>query len=264
VRLARRIVITLALTLAAVFACVGWIAPVALSFYAAKEAPAVARVVPTDLKDQSVSQTPGTRLSYVGYEFEVPWSDLDKTKTAQYPKDKPNKTRVVLTFRSGLRLMVTAVPAGEWVQEFTRGDFRMPRQTFEAVFGHQAAASDYNFVKALYGFTPDKMHYWALSTGVHYREQVVLLIKSTAPSKPAETGIFNVRNQAYKGFQQGDPQIRQDNLLVNLYSDEGSVEIMFLQKAYHNPAGVTQPEINRIVQSLHQASLGESAVLPSG
>ena len=44
-------------------------APVALSFYAAKEAPGVKRVVPTELKDNSVSGAPGQKLSYFGYEF---------------------------------------------------------------------------------------------------------------------------------------------------------------------------------------------------
>jgi len=60
-------------------------------------------------------------------------------------------------------------------------------------------------------------------------------------------------NQSSKGFQQGDPHVvREDLLIVDLYSDDGGVEVMFLQKGYQNPTGVTQPEINRIVQSLHK------------
>ncbi len=98
-RLLRRILATLAITLAVVFLGVEWIAPAALSYYAARKAPAVARIVPTELKDQTVSQAPGSRLSYFGYEFEVPWNDIDETQTKFYPKDKP--TRVVLVFRSG-------------------------------------------------------------------------------------------------------------------------------------------------------------------
>jgi hypothetical protein len=93
-RLIRRFVLTVVIALVVIFVGIQWIVPVTLSFYAARKAPPIARVTPTDLKDQSLSQTPGKRLSYFGYEFEIPWSDLDETQTKLYPKDQPNKTRV--------------------------------------------------------------------------------------------------------------------------------------------------------------------------
>lgn len=120
-RLLRRILIPLVVTLAIVFVGVYWIAPVALSFYAAKKAPLVARIVPTDLKDKSVSEVPGTKQAYFGYDFEVPWSDLDETQTKLYPKDKPEKFRVDLHFHSGLRLVVSAAPPGVWGQTTSGG-----------------------------------------------------------------------------------------------------------------------------------------------
>jgi hypothetical protein len=42
-------------------------------------------------------------------------------------------------------------------------------------------------------------------------------------------------------------------LELRLYDGDGSVDIKFLQTGYEEPAGVTQPEINRLVQSLHKA-----------
>ena len=248
-RLFRRILVTAVVTLAVVFTVVRWAADVALTFYAAKKVPAIARVVPTELKDHTVSQAPGTRLSYLGYDFEVPWSDLDESKTELYPKDKPDKTTVVLTFRSGLRLQVTAFPTGEWKTLFTT-DFKLSPQQFEQFVGHEASKSDYVFLRNLYDFTPDKMHYWAWSSAVHAHEVMVLTIKSIAPAKAAETGIFNVQNETFKGFQQGNPLARPDRPLVTLYSDGGNVEITLWQKDYRNPAGITQREINRIVQSV--------------
>src|SRR6476620_3508106 len=131
VKLLRRILLTVFITLAVMFIGVQWIAPVALSFYAARKALPIARVVPADLKDKSVSPTPGRNLSYFGYEFEVPWSDLDETQTKLYPKDKPNKTRVDLHFRSGLRLLVTAIPPGSWATELSK-DFNVPPQRVES------------------------------------------------------------------------------------------------------------------------------------
>jgi hypothetical protein len=251
VRLFRRILITLVVTLAVVSVGVYGIAPVALSFYAAKKAPAVARVIPTTLKDKSVSGAPGTKLSYFGYEFEVPWSDLDETQTKLYPKDTPIKNRVDLHFSSGLRLAVTAVAPREFVNGLPE-NFKVPHQAIESVFGRDTMRSDYSFVKAVYEFTPDRMNHWAFSHRGVNRDEFLLVIKSIVPVKAAESGIFNVQNQSYRGFQQGNPQVRQDGIVVDLYSDEGTVEMIFLQKNYKSSTGVTQPEINRIVQSLRK------------
>ncbi len=259
-RLFRRILITVVVTLAVIFVGVYWVGPVALSFYAARKVPPVARIVPTELKDKSVSQAPGTKLAYFGYEFEVPWNDLDETQTKLYPKDKPGKTMVDLHFRSGQRMVFKAIPAHIWLNDSDRGTQGVVI-TVAALFGQEAIRSDYSFEKAVYEFTPSKMHYWALSPRVHYSEQGVLVAKSIMPVKAAETGIFNVQNNTYKGFQQGNPQVRPDKILIDLYSDDGGVEMIFSVKDYKNDFGVTQAEINRIVQTLRKPPPNEAETL---
>ncbi len=251
-KLLRRILLTVVITLTVIFVVGRWIAPIALSFYSARKALPVSKVVPIDLKDKSVSEVTGKRLSYCGYDFEVPWSDLDDIQTKLYPKDKPEKTRVDLRFHSGLRVLVTAIPPRSWVTELAT-EFKVAPQRVESSFGE----SDYSFVKTLYEFTPDKMNHWSLSQQVHGREEFLLIIKSIALPKSAQTGIFNLQNQNYRGFQSGDPQVRQDGIVVHLFSDQGSIEMIFFQKDYQSPAGVTQPEINRIVQSLHLAPVAK-------
>ena len=249
-RILRRILITVVAALAVIFVTVYGIG-VASTFWVVKKAP-FARIVPIDLKDKSVSGTPGTKLSYVGYEFEVPWNDLDETQTKLYPTNKPEKTRVDLHFRSGLRMLVSAIPTREWANTFVT-EFKVPPQKAEA-----AIKSDYSFTKNLYELTPDKMHYWALSPNVHTREAFWLMIKSVVLSNSAASGIFNLQNQSFRGFQQGNPQTRSGGILVHLYSDDGSVEMIFSQKDYKNSTGITQPEINRIVQSMRKAPQNES------
>ena len=256
-KLLRRILITAFVALAVVFVGLNWLAPVALSFYAAKKAPAVASVVPTDLKDKSISKAPGQKLSYFGYEFEVPWSDLDETQTRVYPKDNPDKTKVELRFRSGLRLAIRTTPPGEWAKVLPT-TFKVSAQDLESVFGRETMKSDYSFAKALYEFTPDNMNYWTVSESASNREELLLTVKSIALRKSAETGIFSIQNERYKGFQEGNPRVRQGEIVVDLYSDEGGVEMVFFQEDYRNFAGVTQPEINRIVQSLRKVSQKES------
>ncbi len=48
--------------------------------YTARKLPFVRRI-PVPLPDLSVSRVAGTTLSYFGYEFEVPWTDIDTEKT---------------------------------------------------------------------------------------------------------------------------------------------------------------------------------------
>ncbi|PYX69205.1 MAG: hypothetical protein DMG72_21335 [Acidobacteria bacterium] len=111
----------------------------------------------------------------------------------------------------------------------------------ESVFGHETMKSDYSFVKTLYEFTPDKMNHWALSQRGLNRDEFLLMIKSLSLLKSADTGIFNEQNSSYKGFQQGNPEVRPDAIAVNLYSDEGSVEFIFFQKGYQNSPGAVCP-----------------------
>ncbi|HET7892540.1 MAG TPA: hypothetical protein VFL34_13500 [Candidatus Sulfotelmatobacter sp.] len=249
-RIFRRILMTVVIPCGVLFAGGYWIAPVALSFYAAKKAPATASVIPSDLADHSISQAPGLRLSYAGYQFEVPWSDLDDTQTKLYPQNGAEKNEAVLTFRSGLRMMVMAVPARQFVREFS-SDFNPAPHIVNTSFENGSVASDYVIASNIYNFSPAHMHYWSLSPEVHYRENVMLSMKSMLPGS-AEHGIFNIQTAGYRGFQQGNPQVRQDTLLLNLYSENGSVQIKFWQKDYRNPTGITQAEINRVIQSLQR------------
>jgi hypothetical protein len=249
VNLARRVLVTVVVTVVAFVGVINWIAPAALTFYSARKAPKITHVVPTRLTDTSISQAHGEKLSYFGYEFEVPWNDLDPAQTQFYPRGRPHPNRAILTFRSGLRLMVTAVPPGEWKGTLST-EMKISTQQLESAFGRDVTNSDYGFVKAIYEFTPDTMHYWN-SQKTQSREQVLLILKSLAPLKSAETGIFNVNNQDFKGFQQGDPGAAVDKVAVNLYSDAGSAEFIFFESG-RKPPGITQPEINRVIQSFRR------------
>jgi hypothetical protein len=230
-----------------------WAGPVALSIWAARKVPNRATLVPRDLEDVSVSQASGSKLSYFGYEFEVPWNDMDPAQTKLFPKLNPN--RVVLAFRSGLQVSVTVLPPKELLNGIASA-FQSSPQLFERLvdseFGPEATRSDYAFLEKLYQFTPQKMNRWAVRPSVHYRESMLLTIKSTSLLWSADSGIFNIRNQDYRGFQQGSTQARPNGIVVDLYSDDDGIEFIFNQKDYQDRLGVSQAEINCVVQSVHK------------
>jgi hypothetical protein len=48
-------------------------------------------------------------------------------------------------------------------------------------------------------------------------------------------------------------------LNVELFANDGGIGIFFALDKYRNPAGLSQPEVNRIVQSLRKAPVAELA-----
>jgi hypothetical protein len=250
------------ITVAVIFVVTRWAAPVAISYYLVKKASPIIRVVPTDLKDPSISQAPGMKLSYLGYEFEVPWTDLDDSQTKLYPNGKTEKTRVDLHFRSGLRLLVTALPSREVVDDLTK-EFKVSPQALERVFGGDTMKSDYSFHKAVYEFTPDKMNHWNFRGGMMNRDEFLLFVKAIFLSPAADSGIFNIQSQNYVGFQQGDPLARPHGIVVSLYSEKANLEMIFTQKDYRKSIEITQPEINRVVRSLRAVPPHEATIQAS-
>lgn len=49
----------------------------------------IVKNVPVELPDLSVSRTPGKKLSYFGYDFEVPWDDIEKTIPGCWEETRP-------------------------------------------------------------------------------------------------------------------------------------------------------------------------------
>jgi hypothetical protein len=231
----RRGLATATITLAVIAVGAFWVFPVVLSFDAKRSAPSIAMMVPTELKDLSLAPGPARKLSYLGFEFEVPWSDLDDSQTRLGPKRDPSV--VILSFRSGFRMIVSVLPK----------NLKEPL----------TPNSWYEVQKRFYEFTPEKMHLWALSPDVHFGEREALIGKATMLSGSADTGVFNIQCQGYRGFQLGAPEAHPQKVTVNLYSDHEFIEIVFLQKQGQSN-GPTQPEINRVVQSLRKAPSIES------
>jgi hypothetical protein len=77
----------------------------------------------------------------------------------------------------------------------------------------------------------------------------------------ASSGIFSIQTRDFKGFQFENPQTRPSRITVELFSNDGGVDVIFMQKA-GNPQ-ISQAEINRVVQSIHRAPLQTTSVAAS-
>lgn len=209
----------------------------------ARKLPFVKRT-PIELTDLSISQAPGLKLSYFGYEFEVPWTDIDREKTKIVGGNK-----AIIAFQSGNVLSVWSGPPHEFMNGLLEQG-KIDRETFRKVYGDEALQSDYNFQRLILETTPEKIT--LLSTRKTAVSQgVLLMVKAICVPGDPNSGIFAVRGREFKGFHYGRPQSPPKYLSVELFPENGHLDLLFGQKT-NGPTIISQADINRVVQTIHK------------
>src|SRR6266404_866588 len=155
--------------------------PITIFFSArweARKIPGV-KVAPQPLSDYSVFDTPGTVLSYSGYEFKVPWNEGFKEK------GNIKGGFVQLEFQSGQSLIFIAPENQDGLLTEIVQDESMHMKNLQVVFGDLMNRSAYDQYAALLSTTPST-------------------IRAFGPD--LETGVFSFELPHKHGFQIGDPQ----------------------------------------------------------
>lgn len=200
---------------------------------------------PIELTDLSISQAPGQRLSYFGYEFEVPW-DIDQEKTKQTGKME------LITFRSGNALLFSSAAPKEFVQTFLSSTQVDPDKV-RKFWGEAALESDYSLHRLILEATPGEVSLFTRREDA-VRSAMLILFKGIMMPRGGESGIFRVRTGKFQGFQYGDPQMRPKSLNVEIFADDGGLYFVFAQRSEEPAPSITQAEINRIIQSARKIS----------
>jgi hypothetical protein len=211
--------------------------------YQFRKLPDVAKT-PMPLSDLSISTVPHRTASYFGYEFELPSDDVDEEK------DKTFGTVHVSYFRSGNAFWFSTFPPKNFVNEVMKTGNLNP-QDLKQLYGEEALESDYAFHKKMLQITPSDITPF-ISRKQAISGQVLLLIKAISMPK-AGSGILSIQMQDFKGFQFENPQTRPSRITVELFSSEGGIDVIFMQKA--GAPVISQSEINRVIQSIRKAQL---------
>lgn len=198
---------------------------------------------PSPLEDLSVSAAPGRTLSYFGYEFEVPWTDLDAEKTKVVGGNK-----AFIVFRSGNVLSVWSGQPHEFMNGVL-GEMKIDQDSFRKVYGDAALQSDYNFKRLILETTPDKVTLLS-SRRTPLSQGVLLMLKALCLTGDPDSGIFEIQGRQFKGFQYGRPQSPAKQLNVELFPANGHLDLIFGQKT-GGSTSISQADINRIVQTIH-------------
>lgn len=196
---------------------------------------------PVDLTNLSVSNVPHRNVSYFGYEFELPSDDLDAEK------EKTFGTVHVSYFRSGNAFWFSTFPPKDFVNEVMKSGNVDPAD-FKQLYGQDALESDYAFHEKMLELTPSKITPF-ISRRQAISGHVLLTIKAISMPK-ATSGIFSIQTRDFKGFQFENPETRPSRITVELFSNEGGIDLIFMQKL--GLPAISQPEINRVIQSIHR------------
>jgi hypothetical protein len=70
--------------------------------------------------------------------------------------------------------------------------------------------------------------------------------------------IYKIQSQHFRGFQLGDPVRRPKKMCLELYGEDVHFEINIEQNTTSPGPGITQAELNRIIQTARKAALTDS------
>ncbi|HEV2297172.1 MAG TPA: hypothetical protein VGR72_01495 [Candidatus Acidoferrales bacterium] len=211
----------------------------------AKKIPAVS-VTPQLLTDYSVTDAPGTAVSYFGYSFEVPWDASFKTKGSQKGSTKGGIMK--LTFDSGQILLLIA-PANQsgLLTEIVQ-DRSLSMENLRPVFGDLMNRSAYDQYSALLNASPSSIRAFGPRVDA-VRGVSLLTIKAIALPAGLETGAFSFQLPDKRGFQIGDPR-KSRRISLKVFDMNGhNLEIEC--GTARDGIKLTQPELNRILKTLH-------------
>jgi hypothetical protein len=203
----------------------------------------IVKSVPGELPDSSVSNAQGQKLSFMGIEFEVPWDDIDESKS------RIVGSWALIVFRSGRSIILCVGKPKDFMSNMFRDKIASP-DLFTRLYGPEVLRSDYALKKAIFETTPSDITLLT-SSGKAAALSSVLTIKAIMPPT-TDWAIYNIQTKDMRGFQLGNPERRPRKMSLELNGDDLEIEINIDQIQLGPSPAITQAEINRIIQSAHR------------
>jgi hypothetical protein len=197
--------------------------------------------VPANLPDLTISQAPGQFVSFKGVEFEVPWDNVDKVKS------RMGGGWALIFLQSGNSIILCVNKPKGFMNDLFRDKLASP-ELFTRLYGPDVLNSDYTLKKAIFETTPSDITL-ATSSDKAAGLGSVLMMKAIMPST-TDWAIYNIQTAGFRGFQLGDPRRRPRKMSLELNGDDAEIEINIEQAESSSTPAITQPELNRIIQSV--------------
>lgn len=202
------------------------------------------RLKPVELSDSSISHSSGTTLAYFGYEFEVPWTDVDQQKTRALSDSK-----AIIVFSSGNVVSFWAGPPNGLISTLSSmGGF--DSRSLAQVIGIESTQSDYALQRAILRTAPEDFSLF-MPKNRAIQLKTLLMIKVLTASPVAESVVYSLHTREFEGFQYGRPLDSAKAFRAELFAADGHMDILFGQKRDGSTI-ISQADVNRVVQSVHR------------
>ncbi len=219
--------------------------PIAVLLYAKWQVRNDAKVwvVPTPLRLVEVPHGAGKAMSYFGYEFESPWTEVKR--------ERKFDSIVVLNFSGGQ--MISIFDPAHDVDEL-----RMMKQEatkrgvdLKSVFGDEATRSRYAMLSKIWSLTPADLHFFSSRQEMVTNSMFLMLKKIWM--KRIKGGLYSFDTSWLRGIQEGGPG-EDDLVIIEAFdTSDHKTELWVGSERGANPRP-SQEDINRILCSLRRAT----------
>jgi hypothetical protein len=193
-------------------------------------------IVPMPLPTSASEPSPGRTFSYLGYDFESPWTEVKLEK----------KYRLIATvyFSDGEFISISKGP--DVISAMQEGSAKR-RRTLQDVFGAGVMDSNYKLRSSILYSTPRDLRLF--SSPRETVAQSVLLTLKPMSVMTAKSGLYSFQSRWLRGFEEGKPG--QANPVAIDAFDEKDREIdILIGTQLHTNGTVSQADINRVLFSL--------------
>lgn len=203
--------------------------------------------VPIPLRLENATHEAGRRMSYFGYEFESPWTDLSL--------ERKYNSVVMLYFSNGQFVSIFD-PAHDF------DELQLMKQVTSArgaslanVVGEDAASSRYQLQSWIWNLTPGDLRLFS-SRQKMVTNSVFLIMKKIWMER-LKGGLYSFQTSWLRGIQEGAPSL-DDAVIISAFDPQDrKIEIWVgsTKSARHRPS---QDDINRILCTLRPVAKSEA------
>jgi len=157
----------------------------------------------------------------------------------------------MIVFQSGNSLSIWHGSPRAFLNQVLSND-KIDQNTLRRIVGDEALQSDFALYRTILQMTPDKMTPFESQSDAA-NQALLVLVKGFCMPPGSESGVFAVSAGEFSGFQFGRPANPSGEVSVRLFSPASSLNFIFVHTA-GGPTVISQPDINRILQTLHKSA----------
>jgi hypothetical protein len=188
--------------------------------------------VPQPLHPESSQPTTGKVLSYLGYQFQSPWTDI--------VVERKFKEAVVLNFSGGQNLAI--FDASNFVYEHNNAGQSKNKQDERLL----KALTGYTFRSKVLNATPADLH-WSLFPKRMQASGYLLWLKKL-DVRFIKGGVYSFQTPSFQGFQIGAPSL-DGPVLIEFY-DADAVKFKMLIGTHDAASKISQADLDQIISTL--------------